>query len=125
MENVGNLMGAAFFFETLTFIGILALVLLSIDQTDGIDSDAWLILNNSPVYCSISFVFCFLSEKITTKSLECAIIAYNATWYEMSIIDQKAIILIIMRSQKEYRITGLGLVNCSLEVFLKVIDRLR
>lgn len=60
---------------------------------------------------------------MTTNSFEIADAAYNLLWYEMSVKQQKSIILIIARSQREFRLTGLQFINCSMEIFL-VVKRL-
>lgn len=117
-----NLISAAFFFQISMFILMLAVDLFIIDQTGGIDANALLNLNSTSMFFVMSYVFCYLSENITAKSLANANIAYEATWYKMSNSSQKAIGMIIMRSQREYRIVGFGMVECSLEVFLTVIS---
>lgn len=52
--------------------------------------------------------------------MEFAGIVYNSLWYEMPLKEQKAIMLMMQRSQKEFRLTGLELVDCSLATFLEV-----
>lgn len=121
MDNVADLMSAPFFFEILVSILILANVLLAIDQAGGIDSSFWIVLNASSVFFIVSYAYCHLSEKITSMPSDNADILYCGEWYKIpNLTDRKAVAMVIMRSQRGYRISGLGMVDCSLEVFLKV-----
>lgn len=67
-----------------------------------------------------TFVFCNLSEHLTTALYSIGDIFYNFHWYRLSQKQQKAILLNIQRSQKEFRMAGFGFVQCSLSVFASV-----
>lgn len=110
-----------FFYQLALFIMELVVDLLSFDETK-LDANAFENLHSTSIFFTVCYVFCYVSENITAKALDNANIAYNATWYELPNNTQKAFIMIIMRSQESYRIIGLGMIDCSLEVFLKVIE---
>lgn len=66
--------------------------------------------------------YCNLSETITAKLLSIANIFYENDWYYLPVKQQKMVIIPIQRSQKEFRLKGLGLINCSLWIFASVSD---
>lgn len=68
-----------------------------------------------------TYAYCFLSEFVTYKLSDIGDHFYNCAWYRLPIKHQKLLVLPIQRAQVEFRITGLGLVECSLRVFSSVI----
>lgn len=78
-------------------------------------------LSSIRVQCIIANIFfCKLSENITTDLEEIGDAFYNCPWYFLAVSQQKTFVLPIHRSQKTYRLTGLGIVSCSLDIFLSV-----
>lgn len=69
-----------------------------------------------------TFIYCHLSESLTFKLCSVGLIYYSCAWYCLPIKQQKLIILPIKRAQKEVRMTGLGIVDCSLSIFSSVRD---
>lgn len=122
MENIQNLMSGIIFNILLSCVLFLILVLLSVDQSNvtAIDFNLLLNLDCLLTYLIICYIYCHFSENMTTKSFEIGDIVYNSFWYKMSIKEQKIIILMIQQSQKEFRLSGLGLIDCSLATFLTV-----
>lgn len=47
---------------------------------------------------------------------------YELHWYQLSRNEQFVVQMIIARSQKPFELKGLGVFECSLETFLKVIE---
>lgn len=68
-----------------------------------------------------NFVFCMSSEIITIALTGVGNSFYESVWYRLPICQQKLIAIIIARSQHEFHMQGLGLVDCSLYTFCKVI----
>ena len=66
------------------------------------------------------FFFCYYATFTTNRVAALAQTAYNSNWFDWPPELQKYVILIIARSQEPVRLTGLGLIYCSLEVFAKV-----
>lgn len=120
MENICDLMSVVIFIILLSCVLLLVLTLLSLDQLTVVDFNLLYSLHSLLHYLLICYVYCHFSEIITAKSFEICYVVYSSLWYEMSVEQQKAIILIIQRSQKEFRLTGLGLVDCSLTTFTSV-----
>lgn len=68
--------------------------------------------------------YCYLAERVTTDLLLIGHIFYESIWYCLPVAQQKLILLSIQRSQKEFRLKGLGLISCSLWVFASVSNNL-
>lgn len=71
---------------------------------------------------AIFFMYCYLGDEITSKSLQIADDIYGRIWYEYPVDSQKYMILMIMRAQRPFYFTGLtnSILNCSLETFKAV-----
>lgn len=61
--------------------------------------------------------FCSFANLVTDKIGEIGDAAYDTNWYYFSPEQKKFISLVIIRAQDPVYFTGLGLVNCTLEVF--------
>lgn len=61
--------------------------------------------------------FCTFANKVTDQIADIGDSAYETNWYLFSPTLKKFVWLIINRSQDPVYFTGLGLVNCTLEVF--------
>ncbi|XP_014481494.1 PREDICTED: uncharacterized protein LOC106747952 [Dinoponera quadriceps] len=67
------------------------------------------------------FIFCFSGEYLGLKSKLIADAVYSSLWYNMSPNQNKNLLLVIMRSQKQLSITAGGIMNLSLEAFTSVM----
>lgn len=68
-----------------------------------------------------NFMFCFLSENISTAMTSVSDIFYESMWYYLPACQQKMIILPIVGSQQDFQLDGFGLISCSLSTFWQVI----
>lgn len=68
----------------------------------------------------ITSVYCYLSERITTALLEIGDNFYDMPWYQLPTKQQKLLALPIQRAQRELRLTGFGLFDCSLALLSAV-----
>lgn len=126
VNNIDELMSGILFNQLFSCILFLALMLFSMDQSETFDSSLlsthWMSLQSLISFLIIGYVYCRLSENITTKSFEIGDTVYsNSFWYEMSINERKSIIPIIRQSQREFRLKGLGIIDGSLATYLTVI----
>lgn len=120
MNNIRDMMSGVLFYQLLSCIMFLALSFLFVDNAERIDTALILNFQCLVMYMIVCYLYCDLSEKITENSFEISKIAYESIWYEFTPKHRKALVLIIMRSQKDFRLNGFGLVNCSLPRFLMV-----
>lgn len=67
-----------------------------------------------------TYIYCLLSENVTLDLSSIGSIFYNCDWYRLRPKEQQLLALPIQRGHREYRMTGLGLVECSLRVFMAV-----
>lgn len=120
MENIRNLISGVLFDVLVGCTLYLALLLFSLDQSFVIDIQLLFNINCLLIHLIICYTYCYLFERITLKSFQIGEDAHNLMWYKMNGDQQRAMILIIQRSQIEFRLSGLGLIDCSLATFLTV-----
>lgn len=63
------------------------------------------------------FIYCWLGSIIALSALQINNAIYNSIWYSQSIDVQKSILLMIIRSQKPFYLTGYHMLRSSLEDF--------
>lgn len=67
-----------------------------------------------------NYVTCNYSSNVMSKVNTIDDLAFNAHWYAYPVADQKLFPLVIQRTQKPVRMTGYGVIICSMETFLAV-----
>lgn len=72
------------------------------------------------IVLAMTFMYCYLSEALSSSMYEIGGIFYGMAWYQLPAKKQVLIRLPIQQSQREFRLEGVGLVDCSLDVFGKV-----
>ncbi|KAL0133991.1 hypothetical protein PUN28_001123 [Cardiocondyla obscurior] len=70
-----------------------------------------------------AFVICFAGEYLSLKSKLIGNAIYETMWYDMPLGQNKIIIFIIMRSQKQLTITAGKMMDMSFETFTSVISK--
>lgn len=115
-------MSPAIFYQLLLCAVILAVYLFTIQVTELFSFGS--LVSFVGILCIVgpTYIYCMLSENITIKIYEIGDGFYNIAWYRLPIKQQKLFILPIQRSQSEFRLMGLGLVDCSLGVFSAVSE---
>lgn len=68
-------------------------------------------------------VYCLFSEQITENLSDIGSTFYAYPWYRLPSKQQKRFMFLIRHAQNVFRITGLGIIECSLNVFLSVLQR--
>lgn len=101
-----------------SFIGFNFLLLEVSDKIDlQVLSSLYVMLSD----IAMNFVFCLLSENITSDLLKIGDIVYESRWYRLRTRQQALITLILARSQELFRLRALGIIPCSLDTFSRVI----
>lgn len=67
-----------------------------------------------------TFVYCYFSESLSSHLFNIGETFYDSIWYRLPPKQQILIIFAIQHSQREFRLTGFGIIDCSLEVFSMV-----
>lgn len=65
-------------------------------------------------------VYCAFSENMTNDLFDTADIFYESPWYELPLHLQKLYFFPILRLHRVFRLSGLGVIECSLRVFASV-----
>lgn len=118
--------GPLFFIFAICIIAI-AFELLALDQAvqeQHFGEADFLNLSAFVIHMIMLNVFCQYSEKFTDRSYEVADMVYTEIfWYKLSIAQQKSLIFMIHRAQKQFRLKGYGIFDCSLDLFSKVFNK--
>lgn len=70
---------------------------------------------------STTYVFCYFAENVTDDLLSISDSFYQSNWYQYPAKQQRTLFMLaIRRAQSECRMSGLGLVDCSLGVYTLV-----
>ncbi|XP_020289087.1 odorant receptor 4-like [Pseudomyrmex gracilis] len=69
-----------------------------------------------------AFIFCFAGEYLNNKSKEVGIAAYNCGWYNLQPKDSRVLLFIILRSQKQLRLTVGKMMDLSLNSFTSIMN---
>lgn len=110
------------FFQLLGSVVIIALTIFAFDQPCPTYTH---LLVNVNVFAStmiMCYVYCYFSERFTERAFDIGDMSYNSLWYKMSMKEQKLVGLVIRQAQKEFRMSGYGIIKCSLGAFQSVID---
>lgn len=65
-------------------------------------------------------IYCYFSENVTHDLLATSDLFYESPWYRLPYKLQKLYVVPIARAQRQFRLTGLGIIECSLRVFASV-----
>lgn len=99
---------------------VIALNLLAIELNYAISIEMLNVFINFSLMLISTFMYCYLSECLTSDLLDIGDIFYNSAWYQLAVKEQRLSMLPIERAQRVFRLRGLGLFDCSLTVFSTV-----
>lgn len=80
----------------------------------------WVSILAIPSVMLPTFFYCKLSENLTTDLAVIGDAFYDCAWFNLLAKQQEFFLMPIQRAQIEFRCTGLGIVDCSLRIFLSV-----
>lgn len=116
-------MSVLIFFQMLFSATELASFLFAIDETKGMDLMNGTAILGGWTILMPTYLFCQLSENVSVSMQMISDAFYGCAWYCLSAKQQTLFLLPMQRAQKEIRINGLGIVDCSLAVFASVNAR--
>lgn len=117
---IGEVMSPILFYQLLCCAVDIAVVLVAVDMHQLLRLGTLVSIEGVSCMLFQTFFFCKLSESITSKLYSIGDIFYEANWYTLPVRQQKWLILPIQRSQREFRLKGFGIIDCSLWIFLSV-----
>lgn len=105
---------------TFTCIIVITCNLFVIETNDTLSFPIIVALCDMFSLVGLSFIYFYFSEQITFSLMEIGDFFYDSAWYRLPSKQQSHLVLPIQRAQREFRLRGLHLFNCSLPVFLSV-----
>lgn len=120
VDLIDDIMSAALFALLLTYAITVAVTLLATEANGTINLGLFAIIGGLLHIIGQMGIYCFLSENLTSSLRENGEHFYETPWHSLHIKLQKLYILPIQQSQKKYRLTGLGIIECSLRILASV-----
>lgn len=114
---VGKSMSAMLFLQMVLSAIEMASFLSAVDETKGISPSNNIAVLRALTVVMPTFHFCMQSDNITGHLEMVGDDFYGCSWRRFSVRQQMLILLSVQRAQKQFRINGLGIVDCSLETF--------
>ncbi|XP_024891688.1 odorant receptor 4-like isoform X4 [Temnothorax curvispinosus] len=93
-------------------------------QSIGADQGSSMLVRSLLFYVVINleaFIFCFAGEYLSMKSKTIGDAAYESLWYDLSPSENRILLFLIMRSQKQLTITVGRFTNLSLQQFANIM----
>lgn len=118
--SLSEVMKVILFNLTLTCVIVIALNLLVFELNESLNLEMIVALCNMVVMIGMIFAHFLLAEWITSDLLSIGDHFYKSAWFRLPVMRQKLLIVPIQRAQREVRLKGLGLFDCSLAVFSSV-----
>lgn len=113
-------MGVIVFTMTIICTLVVAMNLFAIELIDAVTTETMNAVLNTFFVLLLVFMYCSLSEYMTSDLSEIGDIFYNSVWYRLPVKEQCLMLQPIERAQRVFRLKGLGLFDCSLDVFTTV-----
>lgn len=118
-EAIRYIMLDILFYQLLVCAVIIAFNLFGL-ETATLDMHTFLAAAELIDTVILTYIYCYLSEQITSDLVDIGDIFYGSDWYGMPVKFQKLVALPILRSQREIQLSGLELIDCTLTIYLSV-----
>lgn len=116
----GKIMSAGLFFQLLASAITFAVFMVGI-ETSPVKSLLFCVSVQGMTYnMLITYAYCLFSEMISADLAAIGDIFYGCAWYRMPVKQQNRLMLPIQRAQVEFRLYGLGFIECSLKTYTSV-----
>lgn len=124
MNQIRTLMSGTLFIELTSCIVETVIELLSLDymvQQRHVEITIFTNIVGLSVHVSMVYILCFYAEKYTNQAYQITHLTYfDLLWFKLPIRHQKTTVLPIYRAQKQFRLTGFGIFDVSMETYVKV-----
>lgn len=117
---IDDVMGIILFILLVSYGVIIAIFLFGLELVDIYRVEAFGLMIALGNLLTQLVIYCAFSENVTTNLLSTGDFFYGSPWYRLPVHFQKVYIFSIRRAQREFRLTGLGIIECSLGVFASV-----
>lgn len=119
-KTVDQIMSVGLFFQLLICAVSLAVYMMGMETSQVFGLTFFISISGIINNLTATYIYCMLSENATLDLGKIGNIFFNCAWYQLPVKQQKLFVMPIQRGQIEFRMTGLGLVKCSLRVFTAV-----
>lgn len=120
---MNEIMSAGLFLQLLGCALAMSVHMLEIYSNRNYDVSFFISIVGIATIIIATYIYCYLSEFFTHELCMIGDHFYNCDWYRLPIKQQQMFIMPIQRAQVEFRMTGLGIIECSLRVFSSVSYR--
>lgn len=120
MGSLCELMELILFNTIFVCVVVIACNLYVIDSNNTLSYEIIVALIDASSLVGLSFLYFYFSERITTNLSEIDYVFYQSEWYRLTPKQQVRLVVPMQRAQREFRLNGLGVFDCSLPVFLSV-----
>lgn len=121
-NNVRHIVSELLFYQLFVCAAATASNIFALESNGILSARALGAVYDLTAVLALTFIYCYLSESMSLHLNGIGDIFYEMAWHRLPTKAQKLLILAIQHSQQEYRLKGLGFVDCSLFVFGKVGD---
>ncbi|XP_071643016.1 odorant receptor 13a-like isoform X2 [Temnothorax longispinosus] len=121
IESLYSYIALAQFVSNTLVICCLGLIIVN---SIGADQGSSMLVRSLLFYVVINleaFIFCFAGEYLSMKSKTIGDAAYESLWYDLSPSENRILLFLIMRSQKQLTITVGRFTNLSLQQFANIM----
>lgn len=119
-DIIADVMSATLFALLLMYGITIAVFMIGLAATNTFDFEFLGTFSGTIVILIQLIIYCHLSENVTNHLALTGDLFYESQWFPLPVKLQRVYILPILRSQKDFRVTGLGIIECSLRVFASV-----
>lgn len=99
---------------------VIAFNLLVIELNESINLEMMVAFGDLGTVIAMTFAHFYLADWIASNLVAIGDHFYNSPWHRLQVDQQKRLVLLIQRAQRELRLKGLGLFECSMPVFSSV-----
>lgn len=117
---ISNVMSPILFVLLLSYSITIAIFLVCLGLVNIFSLTAFATITALTDILTQMVIYCAYSENVTNDLVASGESFYESPWYQLPVKLQQFYILPIQRSQKEFRRSGLGIIECSLGVFVSV-----
>lgn len=118
-------MKVTLFNSTFTCVICIAFNLFVIELIESVNVEMMVAFIDIGFVIGLTFAYFYLAEWITSDLLSIGDHFYSSAWFQLPVKQQKLLALPIQQAQRELRLKGLGLFDCSLPVFSSVMILLK
>lgn len=119
-DTLRTIMSGVLFYQLLICAAVTAFNLFALESNGFLSLNAAVSIYLMVTALITTFLYCYLAEGFTADLKEIGLIFYRSDWFQLSIKHQKMFVLLIKRSQREFRLSCFGLIDCTLKVFSSV-----